>query len=62
MKKHLDKHCKDNDIILKNYHDGLKGQNTMTALAVIKTEIEKNYQENCLMVAASTAFRQPTIW
>ena len=24
MKEHLDKHCEENEIILKNHHDGLK--------------------------------------
>ena len=52
MKKHLDKYCDDNDIILKNHHSGLKGQSTMTARAVIKTKVEKNFQNNCLVGAA----------
>ena len=55
MKKHFDKHCDENRIIRKNHQGGLKGRSTMTARAVIETEIEKNYQENHLVVAASTA-------
>ena len=53
MKTHLDKHCDENEIILKNHHGGLKGRSTMTARAVIETEIEKQYQETLLVVAAS---------
>ena len=54
IKTHLNIHCEENDIILKNHHGGLKGRSTLTARAVIETEIEKQYQENKLVVAAST--------
>ena len=52
MKKHLDKHCEETETILQNHHGGLRGKCTMTARAIIETEIEKNYQENNLVVAA----------
>ena len=54
IKTNLNNHCEENNIILKNHHGGLKGRSTITARAVIETEIEKQYQENKLVVAAST--------
>ena len=50
----MSKHCEENQIILKNHHGNLKGRSTVTERAVIETEIEKQYQENKLVVAAST--------
>ena len=54
IKMHLDLYCNQNNIILKHHHGGLKGRSTMTAWAVIKTEVERIYQDNKLVVAAST--------
>ena len=54
MKMNSDLCCNQNNIILKNHHGGLKGQSTMTAWAVIETEVERNYKENKLLVSAST--------
>ena len=51
---HLYKHFEDNNIILKNHYGGLKGRSTATARAVIKNKIEDGYQNNKLVVAAST--------
>ena len=54
VKMHLYKHFKDNGIILKNHHGGLKGRSTATARAVIENKIEDGYQNKKLVVAAST--------
>ena len=50
----MSKHCEENQIILKNHHGGVIGRSTVMARVVIETEIEKQYQENKLVVAAST--------
>ena len=41
-------------MILKNHHGGLRGRSTATARAVIENKIEDGYQNDKLVVAAST--------
>ena len=50
----MNNHFEENGIILKNHHGGLKGKSTATARAVVEHKIEDGYQNNKLVVAASS--------